>query len=334
MGSFMTRNYRVYIEELDRYVNFVDRDVEIKELLKVIRKGTVFPIAIYGPEGCGKTALLRYIAREVAMWNNVVVVYIDALEQFDLEKALFTTHKEAFEVIQDLLSIPFGVSLARITMAIISRLAKKISLKGKNVVVIVDDVYRAIGIENVDRYTKSLYEWIGYLHEKYEVGNVAIILSTSEGISKRELSRHTYVDIRMLWNLPREGFRELVHQLKPPSTIDVNTLWRLTGGNPRALIELAKLNWSKETWINIIYENKIRRAIHYIDKNKLLSLVRDPDSDWETAEKLEELGLMIELRHTAVIGKAPNPNPELGIGREWAWQIPIYKEVARKFTKS
>ncbi len=325
----MARDYRVYIEELNRYVNFVDRDREIEILLDVIKRGTVFPFAIYGPEGCGKTALLRYIARTIAVWSDTVVVYIDALEHFDVERSLFSNYRGLLELVQDLLSIPIGSTLARLCMTIVSRLAKKTSLRGKNVVVIVDDVYRAIGLDEVDRYTKSLYEWIGYLHEVYNVANVAIILSTSEGISKRRLFRHTYVTIEMLWNLPRKGFEELVEQLNPPKELDVDELWRLTGGNPRALIEIARLEWSIKRWLETLHR-KIMFIVHDIDREKLRILIENPDNDWATAKKLEELGLMIYLIQSSLAQHIATPNPELGIGRYWAWQLPAYKHIINK----
>ncbi len=326
--------YRVYIEELNRYVNFVDRVLEIEKLFDVVRRGTVFPLVIYGSEGCGKTALLRYIVKEVSGWDNYVVVYVDALEQFDIEKAIFSTHREVLEFVQHILSIPIGSTLARTVMSLISRLAKKISLIDKKVLVVIDDVYRAIGFEDVERYTKSLYEWIGYLHEKYGVDRVAIVMTTSEGVSKRLLARHTYVSIEMLWNLSRDGFEELVEQLSPPQGIDLDVLWRLTGGNPRALIEIAKYGWDIDKWIDIVYENRVKRTLHIVDRDKLRRLVEDPDSDWKTAEELEDMGLMIELKQRAVVGQTPKPDPELGIGKNWAWQIPVYKYIVKKHLKT
>lgn len=325
---------RIYIEELDRYVSFVDRVAEVEWLLRVVEKGTAFPVAIYGPEGCGKTALLRYVSRRVSGLGDTVVVYVDALEQFDLERALFSSHREVLEVVRDLVSVPIGAGLARVLMGIVARLAKRVSLRGRNVVVMVDDVYRAIGLDYVDRYTKSLYEWIGYLHERYGVGNTAIILSTSEGVSKRVLSRHTYVDVELLWNLPRDGFAELVEQLNPPHSVDAEELWMLTGGNPRALIEVAHLGWDTRLWMDRVYEARVRRVLHVLERGRLEMLVEDPDSDWEMAERLEELGLMIELRRSSTISRVPGPSPELGIGRVWAWQLPIYRNLVKQGLES
>ena len=321
---------RIYIEELDRYVSFVDRVAEVGWLLRVVERGTAFPVAIYGPEGCGKTTFLRYVSRRVSDLGDTVVVYVDALEQFDLEKALFSSHRGVLEVVGDLVSVPIGAGLAHAVMSIVSRLAKRFSLRGRNVVVIVDDVYRAIGLDDVDRYTKSLYEWIGFLHERYGVSNTAIILSTSEGVSKRILSRHTYVDVELLWNLPRDGFAELVEQLGPPPGVDAEELWMLTGGNPRALIEVARLGWNTRLWMDRVYEARVRRVLHTLERGRLGMLAEDPDSDWEMAEKLEELGLMIELRRSSTISRVPEPSPELGIGRDWAWQLPIYRQLVKQ----
>jgi predicted AAA+ superfamily ATPase len=40
-------------------VEFVDRERAIKQVEELAEKGTRFPIVIFGPEGCGKTAWLK-----------------------------------------------------------------------------------------------------------------------------------------------------------------------------------------------------------------------------------------------------------------------------------
>ncbi|MEM1722094.1 MAG: ATP-binding protein [Ignisphaera sp.] len=245
---------------------------------------------------------------------------------------MFASYKEVFEFIQDLISIPLGASIARAIMSVVSRFAQRIGLEGKSVVVVLDDVYRAIGLDEVDRYTKSLYEWIGYLHERYKASNVAIVLTTSEGMSKRILSKHTYVSIYMMWNLPKKSFEEFVEQLNPH--IDAEAIWMHTGGNPRATIDLARHGWSIDKWLSKIYEDRIRRAVHIIGRDKILQLAENPDFDWAIAEKLEELNLMIELRRSSAISQIPKKDLDLGIGEEWAWQIPAYRYAITRFAKS
>ncbi len=191
-------------------------------------------------------------------------------------------------------------------------------------------MYRAIGLNNVARYTKMLYEWINYLHTNFNVSTVLFILTTSEGESKRELYRHTYVHAYMMRNLPKKGLEELAKQLEAP--IDIEALWKLTGG-PRAIIDLAVHNWNVDNWMKYI-ERKVTSTVRNIDLRELKTLVEDPDSNWRIAIKLEERGLMMELNRALVIGEEPKPNPELGVGRECAWQLPIYRQVIEKIVSS
>ncbi|RLE57285.1 MAG: hypothetical protein DRJ40_02940 [Thermoprotei archaeon] len=325
-------NFKIYIEGIGKWISFVDRERELKQLINLATRGNPFPIAIYGPEGCGKTTLLKYLTKQLKQHENYIAIYIDALEQQDLAKAIACTHHELWEVVTSLVAItPVGENLAKSITTILRKLHEKISLKGKKVVVVVDDVYKAIGLNNVARYTKMLYEWVNYLHTNFNVSTVLFILTTSEGESKRELYRHTYVHVYMMWNLPKKGLEELAKQLEAP--IDIEALWKLTGGNPRAVIDLAIHNWDVDNWTKYI-ERKVTSTIRDIDPRELKTLVEDPDSNWRIATKLEERGLMMELNRALVIGEEPNPNPELGIGREWAWQLPIYRQVIEKIVSS
>jgi len=43
-------------------VEFTDRDRAIRQVEELAARGTALPMVIYGPEGCGKSALLRQAA--------------------------------------------------------------------------------------------------------------------------------------------------------------------------------------------------------------------------------------------------------------------------------
>ncbi len=321
-------DFRIFVEGLGRWIRFVDRELELRQLDTLAHRGYAFPIAIYGSEGCGKSTLLRYFVTMLKDRSDFVALYIDALESKDLSRAVISSHSEVWSVVEFLASTHVGEGLAEYITSLLRKLHEKMSLRGKKLVIVLDDVYRAIGLENVDRYTKLLYEWIEYLHRELNVDSVLFLLTTSEGISKRILSRHTYVHVYMVWSLPREGFEELVQQLSP--SIDSDELWRLTGGNPRALIELAQLDWDVEKWLSYLAERRVSSALRVVDRTRLELVLEDPDSDWEVAEKLEELGLMMELSHALVIGRAPEEDRALGVGRRWAWQIPAYREALKR----
>ncbi len=59
-------------------VEFVDRERALKQVEELAEKGTRFPIVVFGPEGCGKTAWLKqatFILREL----DFEAIYIDPL---------------------------------------------------------------------------------------------------------------------------------------------------------------------------------------------------------------------------------------------------------------
>ncbi len=326
---------KIFIELLKKWIQFVDRKQELNQLTDLAFKGYPFPIAIYGPEGCGKTTLLKVLIEHISRYSDVVALYVDALEEKELNRAILAPSTSIWSILESFSSlIPIGVNLAKNIMSLIRLIYERISLKNKKLVIVVDDVYRAIGFEDVDRYTKMLYEWIGYLHQKYDIESVCIVLTTSEGVSKRILSRHTYVHIYMIWNLPRKGFEELVQQLEVPSSVGVDELWYLTGGNPRALIEIAALRWNVKKWCSYLFERRVLPSIEDLDKDRLRRLVEDPDSDWSLARELENRGLMIELTRSLAIGYIPREDVDLGIGSRWAWQLPIYRKLVMDWLSS
>ena len=59
-------------------IEFVDRERALKQVEELAEKGTRFPIVVFGPEGCGKTAWLKqstFILREL----DFEAIYIDPL---------------------------------------------------------------------------------------------------------------------------------------------------------------------------------------------------------------------------------------------------------------
>jgi hypothetical protein len=108
----------------------------------------------------------------------------------------------------------------------------------RKIAIIADDVFQAIGLDKAAAYVKGLLNMIE--HPVYRYENIVVLVATSEGVSRREIGRHFWAELRPMWNMPKEGFQQLYDKMpgpKPP----FEDVWRWTGGNPRMLGRLYSL---------------------------------------------------------------------------------------------
>ena len=166
-------------------VEFVDRDRALAQVVEWAEKSTRWPVVIFGPEGCGKTAFLRQAAfamREL----GYDVFYIDPLHRF------FIAHTEAREVVRRLAeaaSEAFGIAQLKLATLALDVGRELLERWGrKRVAILVDDVFQAVGLDKAGIYVKSLLNLIEYPPKSYE-GIVAVV-ATSEGVTRGEIGRH------------------------------------------------------------------------------------------------------------------------------------------------
>jgi hypothetical protein len=46
-------------------------------------------------------------------------------------------------------------------------------------------------------------------HPVYDYEKIVVLVASSEGVSRREIGRHFWAELRPMWNMPKEGFRQL-----------------------------------------------------------------------------------------------------------------------------
>ena len=340
-------------------VRFIDRVEEIRALRGWCSSFRYVPLYLYGPEGCGKTRLLRELVKrfDELMGGDSIAIYVDALEGRDIGRALMTSGvlaksvdiaKLGLRVVSDLIArnIPVGQALSQSLSLIVDEVARRVYgrvLHDKYVLIVVDDVTRAVGLDKIEWYVKWVFELMNKLQEEYRPRAINVIVSTSEGLSLDLISRHRHASIKLLWNLSREAFKELFTELKPPQDLDFEEVWRLLGGNPGKLVELA--TWHQWSLNRMIEEYRVRLFKHLSEVkergliNELKMLVDDITEAEEVHSRemrnlirlLEEKNLVIYKYWTTLTGKEfKKPNPELGIGRYYAWQTPLYREILRE----
>jgi hypothetical protein len=319
-------------------VDFCDREVAIKQVEELAERGTRFPIVVFGPEGCGKTAWLKQTA-ETLRELGYEAIYIDPIHKD------FIAHTNIEELVNKLAEAASeAVGIAEVKLATLAIDAVKWLIRewGKRrVAVLVDDVFQAIGIDKAAKYVKALLGLVEYPPEGYE--KIVAITATSEGVSRWEIGRHRWADIMPVWNMSRRGFEELYEELPSPKP-PLEDAWRITGGNPGMLAKLFNSNWASDRVVERIVEGKKLRSfiasLNTYEESWLLEAVENPDTLF-VKERMPLLNKLVELN--LIIDDIPERKPylwidepppekdlELGVGGYAAWQTPLHREAVRR----
>jgi AAA+ ATPase superfamily predicted ATPase len=273
-------------------IEFVDRERALKQVEELAEKGTRFPIVVFGPEGCGKTAWLKqatFILRELGF----EAIYIDPLHRdFIANTDTSEAVKRLAEATSEVINVA-QVKLATLALDILKDLISR--WRKKRVAILIDEVFQAIGLDKTQIYVKSLLNLIEYPPASYEA--IVSIIATSEGITRGKIGRHLWALLKPMWNMSKSGFEELYEKIpcqKPP----FENIWKITSGNPRMLSQLYEFKWDIELVIrNLIEAKKLDTFISSLsdDEKKWLSeAIIDPDS-LLTRDRIPLLNKLVEL---------------------------------------
>ena len=329
----MERIRVAFAPDLD--VLFSDRELALRKMEEWAREGMVNVQVVFGPEGCGKTAWLKQSAvllRELGF----DVLYLNPIEkEIYAELGVEEVKKRIAEILRE----ATDEAWARAVWAAVD-LAKELIRAGrKKVAILADDVFQAIGLNKAAIYVKGLLGLIEYPPASYD--RIITVVATSEGVTRREIGRHRWAYLTPMWNMPRDGFKQLYDQLPGEKPL-FEEMWRVTGGNPKLLGELYKAKWDIDSMVERLVERK-GLSPDFVAKWRpwLEKAVEDPDALWspdaprELIDELEARNLIVyflskrDPRFWA--GEMPpERDPELGIGRRVAWQTPLHREAVRR----
>jgi hypothetical protein len=318
---------------------FVDRDRAIAQIAEWAERGTRFPIVIFGPEGCGKTAFLRQAAsglREL----GYDVFYLHPLDKVFLAEVDDADVKTLFaELVRKTME---DERWGRLALAVFDLARAILKRRRRKIAIVADDVFQAIGLDKAAAYVKGLLNMIE--HPVYRYENIVVLVATSEGVSKREIGRHFWAVLRPMWNMPKEGFQQLYDKMPEPKP-PFEDVWRWTGGNPRMLGRLYTSGWA----VGRVAEDVIREkglTAEFVRRWRrwLEVAVEDPEVLWAggapegLARELEARNLIVYNMYDRdpyfwIDAPPPERDPELGIGKNVAWQTPIHREAVRRALK-
>ena len=319
-------------------VGFVDRDLALKRVEYWAEHGMNVVHVVYGPEGCGKTAWLLQSV-ELLKELGFEVIYVNPINKEVLaEFGIRELRDELMRLVKDALS---QNALTRLTWLAFDMAKELIKETRGKVAIIVDDAFQILGVKESAIYVKALLNLIEYPPEHYE--NIVTIAATSEGVSRHEIGHHRWANLRVMWNMTREGLKQLYEQI-PGNKPNFDEVWRLTGGNPKLLSQLYETGWNTDEVISDVINRKELRAfaatLSSSERAWLWEAIDDPDALFTRERmgllgKLTELNLVIndvpERKEFLWIDQPPTErDPELGIGNYVAWQTPLHREAVRR----
>ncbi len=322
-------------------VEFVDRDRGLRQIAEVAERGTRLPLIVYGPEGCGKTALFRQ-AWIVLEDHGYEVIYTSPMAGEEGEVLGYTPSIRDV-VIEVLKAFPDPYSrIVDAALTVAGRVLR--ALRRPRIAVLVDDAFQAVGVERAERLVKALLNLIEYPPGDYE--SIVVLVSSSEGATRGRVGRHSWAEMRLLWNMGRVGFEELYSRVPGPKP-SLDEVWRATGGNPRYLGMLYEAGWNPDPIVGWIVRSRglrgLIRSLGGREAEVLREAVEDPDVLLERVrepgvrglkERLVDLNLIVEVwdrdEWSWIDEPPPEVDPELGVGRHVAWQTPLHREAVRR----
>jgi hypothetical protein len=214
--------------------------------------------------------------------------------------------------------------------------------RGRRLAIVVDDAFQYLSTKEAVAMVKGLLEIIEHPEESCE--RIVAIVATSEGLSRFEIGKHLWALTMPMWNMSRKGFEELYSEV-PGQKPRFDDVWRLTGGNPRALEMLYARDWRVDAVISMLIEGKglvnlvsrwrkwLELAVEDIDS------VSDPEFPEELRNELIAKNMIVYplgSRDPELWIDEPPPEkvPELGTGRCVAWQTPLHREAVKKALQS
>jgi energy-coupling factor transporter ATP-binding protein EcfA2 len=319
-------------------VEFADRERGIQQVLEWAERGTWRPVVVFGPEGCGKTAWLKQAA-ELLKDKGYEVFYLHPLDKLVYAEVSVPSVREAFaELARRALA---EEAPGRIAWALFDFVRELLKARRAKVAIVADDVFQAIGLNQAAGYVKGLLNTIE--HPLYDYERMVVIVATSEGVTRREIGRHRWAELKPMWNMSRRGFEELYKQIPEPKP-DVEEAWRITGGNPWILAQLHQAKWDADGVVKSLIASKnldtLALTLSPEEREWLRQAVEDPDTllareKLPLIEKLVELNLIVDAityRDPPLWIDQPPPQKdlEIGVGKRVAWHTPLHREAVKR----
>jgi len=229
-------------------VNFIDRLCETKRILNVIDRMEIrsWIHVITGPWGCGKSEWARALVYALSKVDKYNVIYLDLTEK-EIDKFYATTKRELVELVEEVIERAIGdrAKVPWYVYRVLKEIYERMRAKGKDLIIIFDEITYTIKRDRYEfeAFVNSLSQKLIAIAKEYSCKAHAIVITSDQLASKYfTLLSGKFLSNYVMWNLDKDSFGELVDSLSSP--LDVDGLWNIIGGNPRALAEI----WLSYEW--------------------------------------------------------------------------------------
>ncbi len=339
------------------FIEFVDREEEARAILEGIagtRPQMSYDfIVLYGPKGCGKSALFTAISSamgDVGSDETGFEAIVASYERWERarEAVKILGSRGVFKALGEVLK-ELGISIATGSEGIVlsgleeaaSKIVRAIRYSEKareygRIFIVLDEV--RVARENFDSFVLWLESFandvrsanLAYYERKR--GYITVIALISDAIAAKAWYRvGEKVGWALMWNLSRDASERLADQLGIGEDRDL--LWRLAGGNPRALERIRSVGL--EAWVRWSLRRVVTALRVFSDRWQTLfkaigAVAENPDSLglWYGNRELPLADRLLRLNVVTEIVGPPGPIAELPkepwVGGEFAFQIPAY----------
>ena len=336
-------------------INFINRRHETEQLLNIIRRLGTKPWihVITGPWGCGKSEWARALVFALNKLDKCNAVYLNLTEK-EIDKFYATTKREIVEFVEEIVKHFLGnrMKITWYVYRIAREIYSKMKIRGGSFIIVFDEITYAIGRNRyeIEAFVNSLGRKLIDIAREFSCITHAVIITSDQLTSKYfTLLSGKLLSNYIMWNLDKNSFHILIESLKAPYSVD--KLWRILGGNPRALIDLwLKYEWNLTEYIgeqidkigtsirekaievstqrNITYNEAINLIFNELDR--VLKDINELDTTVLWSKLLEENIAIYVDRRFYKLSELPSCE---WISKRCAFQLPIYYWILKVIAK-
>ena len=287
--------------------HYVPRLRVVEKLLDILEAG---PVLVHGPRGSGKSILLRCMAVSAAR-EGLRGVYVNLYTAPPI--VIGRTGRAGIE-----LARKASVENAAVRGSLIGRLAATL---GRGSLVVIDGFDWMMQGRPVE-LLRSLVETLSL--SGCNCG-VVLVASSEALIDALSTSAIHGVTLALLWHLKREEHTRLLEGLGWRG--DTETVYRVTGGSPRAVYELYRLSWRISEWLVTRIKPLVYHVLIRVLEQGLLSELSKRPDDVGSRSLLRKVLLESDILASLEGVHLEEPEDDEWVGRRWAWQLPAYLQV-------